>query len=56
MLCTAKMTLKWGYLLKIKAWEKIINHHIVEGTRASLVVDCKSWALGWDSLVPSTVW
>ena len=23
---------------------------------ASLVVDCKSWTLGWDSLVPSTVW
>ena len=31
-----KMTLKWGYLLKIKGvGEKIINHHIVEGTRES---------------------
>ena len=36
MLCTAKTTLKWGYLLKIKRrGRKIINHHTVEGTRES---------------------
>ena len=23
---------------------------------ASLVVDCKSWTLGWDSLVPPSMW
>ena len=36
MLCTAKTTLKWGYLLQIqRRGRKIINHHIVEGTRES---------------------
>ena len=50
---------------------KIIKHHVVGGTReshprvskicnihdsASLVVDCKSWTLGKDSLVPPATW
>ena len=37
MLCTAKTTLKWGYLFKKnkRRGRKIINHHIVEGTRES---------------------
>ena len=36
MLRTARTTFKWGYLVKIRGvGEKIINHHIVEGTRES---------------------
>ena len=31
---------------------KICNIHDL----ASLVVDCKSWTLGWDSLVPPSMW
>ena len=47
VLWTTKTTLKSDYLLKIKAWEK--------SNRSILVVYCKSWTLGWDSLVPSRV-
>ena len=31
---------------------KICNIHYSE----RLVVDCKSWTLGWESLVPPSMW
>ena len=57
--CTAKTTSKWLYLLKIKGVGEKINQLVSMiwsiHDSASLVVDCKSWPLWWDSLVPSTM-